>query len=42
VDVCLVIKRRLEELGLAQKDLGRSYGVLYFPTAGSQEAAPGA
>ena len=45
VDVCLVIKQRLEELGLEQKDLAsrrRSYRVLYFPAADSEEIAPGA
>jgi len=44
VDVCLVIKRRLEELGLEQKkepsEGRRSHRLLYFTAADSQEAAP--
>jgi len=38
----LVIKQRLDELGFEQKIWRppRSYGVLYFTVAGSQETAP--
>jgi len=43
VDVCLVIKRRLDELGFGAERSGdrrRSYRVLYFPAAYSEEIAP--
>jgi len=45
VDVCLLIRQRLEELGLEQQGLAaahRSHGVLHFPAADSEEIAASA
>jgi hypothetical protein len=42
VDVCLVIRQRLEELGLEQRDLADaagSYGLLRFPAPHPEETA---
>ena len=43
MDVCLVIKQRLEELGFEQRDLAAAAEVTesYFPAADSEEIAPG-
>jgi hypothetical protein len=44
MDVCLVIKQRLEELGREQRDLAgrrRGYGVLHFTAAHSEKIAAG-
>jgi hypothetical protein len=44
MDVCLVIKQRLEELGREQRDLAgrrRGHGVLHFTAAHSEKIAAG-